>query len=150
VAEARAPIIAIDHQRDRAPGRLLSPDDEHVALGTVDDLGADRPHEQTLERIEPSASYNGQVCVLCRLDDHVAGIALRLDGLGFDPASRQVRLRVLEVAPASLDLGGIEMGPLGDSRARVCLCGCDDDDATVFAGNVVARSSARLAASDPS
>src|SRR4051812_15247690 len=94
------------------PRGLGSANDEDVALGAVDHLRADRSHEKTLERIEPAAPDDRQVRIRRRSDDHVAGITLGLDRLNLDPALRQVRLRVVEVAPPSLDLRWVEVRAL--------------------------------------
>jgi hypothetical protein len=59
---------------------------EDIAPRAMDDLRADRSQQQTLEGVQPPAADHGEVGVLRYLDDDVAWVALRLDGLRLDPA----------------------------------------------------------------
>lgn len=104
-----------------------SPDDENVALCAVYDLRADGPEQQALKWIQSAATDDDQVSVLRRFDDDVAGVALRLDRLGIDPARGQQLLCLVEIVASSLDLGWIEVGSLCDASARQRLGGRDHD-----------------------
>jgi hypothetical protein len=70
------------------PASSGSAHDEHVALGAVNDLRADGPQQQPLDRIEPAAAHHDEVGVLGPVEDHVAWVALRLERLRVDAARR--------------------------------------------------------------
>jgi hypothetical protein len=70
------------------PASSGSAHDEHVALGAVNDLCADGPQQQPLERIEPATAHHDEVGVLGAVEDHVAWVALRLERLRVDAALR--------------------------------------------------------------
>ncbi len=109
------------------------PDDEDVAVRTVDDLRADGSEQEALEWIQASASYDGEVGILRRFYDDIARITLGFDCRHFAPASRQQRLGLLQILPPSLYFGRVQMSALRDPGSRVGLSGRHDDDSALFA-----------------